>query len=418
MLQNYQVFSTYVFWGGLAGLFLITGGSCSPRQQRLQDGIWRGELSVSHGKQAPFLFEVSGAATDSAVVTLRNGEESVPLTGIYYSADSVIIPIEAYDAAIIARIADSFLEGRLIKNYIENDSGIPFKARRGESLRFAAGEPAADAGIDGRWDIHFVREGRGTVANVGIFKTENGIVTGSILTASGDLRFLEGVAAADGLRLSTFSGQSPYYIELKFTGSDSLEGALYTAQGQTLLSGRRNGQAALADAYAQTRLKEGAGRLGFALPDIDGQTVSLADEAYRGKVVIVSILGTWCPNCIDETQYLAQWYRDNRERGVEILGLAFERKDDFEYAKAAIGRLKQRYGVDYKILFAGKADSESTARALPEIERVSSYPTTLFVDKQGLVYKIHTGFNGPATWLFYEEWKKEFNEVVDELLAR
>jgi thiol-disulfide isomerase/thioredoxin len=416
MLKNYSKFSRQLFWGSLAGLFFIAGGSCGRRQQ-LQDGLWRGELSVSHGKQAPFLFEVSGAGTDSVALTLINGEEREPLAGLRYTVDSVIIPIEAYDAAIKAQLSGNRLEGRFVKNYIENDTGVPFKAQWGEAPRFAPVEPVTDVAIDGRWDILFVREGRDTVHNAGIFKTENQIVTGSVLTSSGDLRFLEGIPVADGVRLSAFSGLTPYYIELTFTGSDAFEGALYTTQGRTTLAGRRNSQAALADAYSQTRLKAGESRLGFELPNTEGLIISLADEAYRGKVTIVSVLGTWCPNCLDETQYLAQWYKENKERGVEIVGLAFERKDDFEYAKVAIDRLKKRYGVDYEIVFAGKADSVSTAAVLPEIERLSSYPTTFFIDKEGKVAKIHTGFNGPATWLFYEEWKKEFNEAVDELLS-
>lgn len=417
MLNNYSGFSKYVLWGSLAGLSFIAAGSCNRRGQELQDGVWRAELSVSHGKLAPFLFEVSGAATGSPVLTLINGEEREPLSGIYYTADSVIIPIEAYDAAIRARLSGGLLEGRLVKNYIGNDTGVPFRAQRGEAPRFSPADSVGDISIDDRWEILFIRQGRDTVHNVGIFKTENQIVTGSVLTSSGDLRFLEGAPSAQGVRLSAFGGLAPYYIELQFTGNDSFEGTLYTVQGQTLLAGRRNEQAALPDPYSQTRLKKGASRLGFELPGSDGQTLSLAAEPYRGKVAIVSVLGTWCPNCLDETQYLAQWHRENRERGVEIIGLAFERKDDPVYAQAAIDRLKKRYGVDYEIVFAGKAGDESIARVLPEIERLLSYPTIFFVDREGRVSKIHTGFSGPATGLFYEEWKKEFNCTIDELLG-
>ncbi|MDR1557356.1 MAG: TlpA family protein disulfide reductase [Tannerellaceae bacterium] len=416
MLRDQSRFLKYLFLGSMAGIF-FTGGSCTHRQQELHAGIWRAELAVSHDRQAPFLFEVSADTTGSTVLTLINGEEKVPLTGIYYTADTVVIPVEAYDALIKARISDNLLEGRFIKNYIGNDTGVPFRAEWGEAPRFTTDGPLTDISIDGRWDILFINEAGDTVRNVGIFKTANQIVTGSVLTNSGDLRFLEGALTADGVRLSAFSGLTPYYIELRFAGSEAFEGALYTPRGKTTLTGSRNERAALADAYSQTRLKQGADRLSFKLPDTGGQIVSLADEAYKGKVVIVSVLGTWCPNCLDETQYLAQWYKENKERGVEILGLAFERKDSFEYAKEAIDRLKKRYEVDYKILFAGKAGSESTSAVLPEIEQLLSYPTTFFINKEGKVSKIHTGFSGPATWLFYEEWIKEFNEVVNELLA-
>jgi peroxiredoxin len=405
----------YFLLGSLAGLFFL--GSCTRHRQGLQDGLWRAELSVSHGKKAPFLFEVAGGGADSAVLTLINGEERTPLTGVTYAADSVVIPIEACDAAIKARILGDALEGRFTKNYIENDTGQLFTARRGDAPRFAPSDSLTGVAIDGKWDILFIGEGSDTTRNVGIFRAEGTIVTGSILTSSGDLRFLEGALTAAGVQLSAFAGLSSYLVELDFTGSDALKGALYTARGRTTLAGHRNDRAALADPYSQTKLKRGADRLTFSLPNTDGQEVSLADERYKGKVVIISILGTWCPNCLDEAQYLAQWYRENRERGVEIVGLAFERKDDFGYAKAAISKFKRQHGVEYEVLFAGKAGSESIARVLPEISGFSSYPTTLFIGKKGRVAKIYTGFNGPATGLFYEEWKKDFNQVVDDLLS-
>ena len=164
-------------------------------------------------------------------------------------------------------------------------------------------------------------------------------------------------------------------------------------------------------------MKPGAESLGFKLPDMEGKMVSLNDVRYKNKVIIVSILGSWCPNCMDEMKFMAPWYKANKARGVEIVGLSFERKDDLAYAKAAIGRMKAKYGTEYEVLFAGKVGDEATAKALPEVEKVSSYPTTIFIDKRGKVRKIYTGYNGPATGLFYEEFKQEFNELMNQLLA-
>ncbi|MDR2814609.1 MAG: TlpA family protein disulfide reductase [Prevotellaceae bacterium] len=406
---------TYSLLGSLAGLFFL-GASCTAPQHRLQDGTWRAELSVSDNKQAPFLFEVRHAATDSAVLTLINGEERVALGGIRYAADTVIIPIEAYDAEIQARVSGDSLKGRFIKRYIEDDPGVPFKAQRGDAPRFAPAASPASVTIDGIWDVLFINEKHDTTKNVGVFTADNHIVTGSILINSGDLRFFEGAVTETGVQLSAFSGLSPYLIEIDFTGDDTFEGTLYTVRGKTLFVGRRNDRAALTDTYSLTKLKRSFDHLGFELPDAEGRIVSLGDARYKGKVVVVSVLGTWCPNCLDETEYLAQWYRANKDRGVEIVGLAFERKDDAAYAHAAINRLKAQYGVDYEILFAGKAGGGALSKVLPEIDRLAGYPTTFFIDRQGKVAKIHTGFSGPATGVFYEEWKNDFNKVVDSLL--
>jgi hypothetical protein len=101
---------------------------------------------------------------------------------------------------------------------------------------------------------------------------------------------------------------------------------------------------------------------------------------------------------------------------VEIIGLAFERKDDLNYAKSTLSRLINKYNVDYEILFAGQLGDATVQKVLPEIDKLSSYPTTFFIDKKGKVRKIHTGFTGPATGLFYEEFKKDFNSLIDSLL--
>ncbi|MDR3338949.1 MAG: TlpA family protein disulfide reductase [Candidatus Symbiothrix sp.] len=395
---------------------IVVAVSGCTRHTQLQSGIWRGELAVADDKRAPFLFEVQNVTADSTVVTLINGEERVPLTGIHYCTDTVIIPIEAYDAVIKAVVSENRLEGLFIKNYIENDSGIPFNAERGNIPRFEPVTQPTSFLIDGKWDILFVGTKNDTAPNVGVFKTENQTITGSILTNSGDLRFLEGALTEQGVRLSAFSGLSPYLVDIQFKDADSFEGVFYTARNQTKLVGIRNEHAALADAYSLARLKPGFSTLNFALPNTDGKIISIHDERYKDKVVIVSVLGSWCPNCLDELEFLAPWYKSNKDRGVEIIGLAFERKDDFDYAKTAINRLKERYGVEYEILFAGQAGAEAIAKVLPELEDFSSYPTTLFIDKAGKVRKIHTGYTGPATGLFYESFKEEFNHLIESLL--
>jgi len=383
----------------------------------LKDGTWRGELSVADNHKAPFLFEVTNAATPSAKITLINGDERVDLTGLKFHGDSVIIPVESFDAVIKASVSGNSLQGRFLKNYIPNDAGIALTADYNNTNRFAPVANPVDVSIDGKWDVLFVEEKGDTTHNVGIFKTVNRIVTGSILTNSGDMRFLEGAYTATGVQLSAFAGLSPYLIELNFEGKDRFEGTFFTARGKTKLIGVRNVKAALADPYTLTKMKTGAETLSFLLPNLNGQMVSLSDERYKNKVVIISILGSWCPNCMDEMKYMAPWYKANKSRGTEIIGLSFERKDDFAYAKAAIARMKAKYGAEYEILFAGKVGDEATAKALPEVEKVSSYPTTIFIDKKGKVRKIYTGYNGPATGLFYEEFKQDFNALMDQLLA-
>ena len=133
--------------------------------------------------------------------------------------------------------------------------------------------------------------------------------------------------------------------------------------------------------------------------------------------MVVTILGSWCPNCLDENTFLAQWYKDNKQRGVEIIGLGFERNGDFEAAKKTLTNLKTRLGIQYEILVAGQSGKDNASKALPALNGIASFPTTIFIDKKGNVSKVHSGFSGPATGKFYEEFKKEFNGLIDLLLA-
>jgi thiol-disulfide isomerase/thioredoxin len=147
--------------------------------------------------------------------------------------------------------------------------------------------------------------------------------------------------------------------------------------------------------------------------------VSINDPAYKNKVVIVQILGSWCPNCMDETRFLSAWYLQNKSRGLAIIGLAYERMASFANAKKMLQPFISRLHVTYPILATGVTVSDSlrTEKTLPEIQEIIGFPTTIFVDKKGMIRKIHTGFNGPGTGEHYEVYKKEFNELVNSLLA-
>ena len=396
-------------------LFLWLLSACSEPAYRLTDGQWR---CVFHTQdtEIPFLFDVKSANTENPVVTLINGEERVVLTDVTYRNDTVIIPIKIYDAVMEAKVNGMSMTGRLVKLYSNRPDGrVPFTAQKGVVSRFADTGEKATVSLDGRWEITV--HGRDMDKQVGVFtQKSDGYLAGSILTPTGDYRYLEGTVQADRFYLSTFGGLTPYLIRGQFTDVDNFTAEFITPGGISSFEGRRNLNASLPDAYTMTALKPGYTSLNFRLPDLDGREVSLDDPKYKGKVVIISILGSWCPNCLDEAAFLAPWYKANRLRGVEVVGLAFERKDDIEYARNQLSVLMKQYDITYDILFAGRTGSESIERVLPELTALMSYPTTIFIDKKRKVRKIHTGFNGPATGKFYEEFKAGFNQTVNELI--
>ncbi|MBC7920076.1 MAG: TlpA family protein disulfide reductase [Ferruginibacter sp.] len=381
----------------------------------VKEGAWRAAFTVA-GSEVPFNFEVRGTRAEDARVYLLNATERVELDHLVQRNDSLFIPIEIYDAVLEAKIDGNALTGvyrRLHTN--QPDPGIPFRAEPGKKYRFTEKNVAPAADLSGKWDLNLHNPAE-VNRTVGVFEQKGNYLTGTIMTTTGDYRYLEGTVQGNEFFLSAFSGSGPTLIRGKIGDANRLTGEFVTGRGNIPLDATRNDQAALPDPYALTYLKEGYTTLDFTFPDLAGKPVSLKDPKYVGKVVVVTILGSWCPNCLDEAAFLAPWYQANRDRGVEIIGLAFERKNDPVFAKARLDKLKERFGVEYDLLFAGLADKQAASEALPALSKVLSFPTTIFVDRQGKVSKIHTGFTGPATGRYYEDYVREFNADVDHLL--
>jgi len=401
-------------WTNLIVVFFLTGflTSCQPGVKPLKQGLWRGAF-ILPGNEIPFVFEVKGQGADSTSVFLINGSDRFELKNITYSNDSVSIPIDLYSSVLRGKLTENTFEGQLVKiNTDKPVAGVPFKAVYGELPRFPKSSEAPSVSLAGTWDIDVDNE-----KTVGNFEQKESILTGSVLTPTGDYRFLEGVVQGKKFALSAFGGSSPYLFKGEFTNDSTFTGEFITPRHTSKIDGKRNVNAALPDPYAVSHLKEGFKSISFTFPNLDKKQVSLSDSVYQGKVVIVTILGSWCPNCLDENEFLAGWYKLNRKRGVEIIGLGFERNFDFASAQKSLSILKKRLGITYEILFAGPSGTASASKALPALNGVSAFPTTIFIDKKGNVRKVHAGFNGPATGKFYAEFKTEFNALIDKLVA-
>jgi thiol-disulfide isomerase/thioredoxin len=385
--------------------------ACTP-SPRLNSGVWRGVVDIQ-GQDLPFNFSVTEEAGNT-IVEIRNGEERLKLDEVRYSGDTVIMTLHTFDAELRAALRGDSLRGYFIKNHL-SDYRLPFRAQYGDSFRFPADGHPADSGFSGRYSVSFTNASDTTEA-VGIFKQEGLRVTGTFLTTTADYRFLEGTVSGGLMQVSTFDGNHAYLFTARRRG-DTLTGEFWSGRSwHQVWTGVRNDSAKLPDAESLTWLKEGYNTLGFAFPDPDSNVVRLSDGRFRDKVVIVQLLGTWCPNCLDETRYLAPWYEQNRNRGVEVIGLAFEYKPDFGYAAGRVRKMKEKVGVNYPVLIAGTSDKAEASKSLPELNRVVAFPTTIFVGRDGKVKYIHTGFSGPATGAHYEEDLQRFNERVNELL--
>lgn len=377
----------------------------------LEKGLYRAELKVNDSLNLPFNFEV----ISENELHVFNAEEVIEVKAIEYKNDSVYIQMLVFEGFIVAKIEDESLNGRFVKPSLNRV--MEFKAERGNDRFDTVEEP--DSNISGNWETIFSpnSEDDKYIAK-GIFKQNGNKVTGTFRTTTGDYRYLEGVLNGNQLRLSTFDGAHAFLFNAE-VNDNTMAGVFYSGNHwKEPFVAKRNDTFKLPDANQLTYLKEGFDTVAFSFPDEKGNMVSLNDDRFKDKVVLIQIMGTWCPNCLDESKYYSEFYKNNKDQDLEIVALAFEYVKTPEKAFNNIKRLKQDVGIEYPVLLAqhGSASKVKANEKLPMLNNVLSYPTTIFIDKKGDVRKIHTGFNGPATGEKYIEFKNEFEGFVGELL--
>jgi thiol-disulfide isomerase/thioredoxin len=388
--------------------------SCKEKPIELKTGIWRGVIDCQ-GHDLPFTFDVT-KRNDSLLVTLHNGEEKILLDEVSLFGDSVKMVMNIFDAELRAKIDGDKLSGTFVKNYARH-ANQPFKATFGDDYRFAKNSPEKTTDFSGKYQIEFKTPKGKITPSVGVFQQNGNHLSGSFLTPTGDYRYLEGNVVDGKLMLSTFDGNHAYVFIASKSG-DSLKGGYYAGKlSHESFKGIKNKNAKMPDAESLTYLKEGYDKIDFKFPDLNHNLVSPSDEKFKGKVLILQIFGTWCPNCLDETNFFVPWYNENHERGVEILGLAYERKDDFAYASERVKKTIHKMKIPYEFVIAGVNDTEKASKTLPMLNKVIGFPTTIIIGKDGKVKYIHTGFEGPGTGIYYEQFKERFNQIVNELLA-
>ena len=404
--------------GCLALVFVVLTVVAAPAPD-FRNGQWRAILERKDGHDIVFNFEVKDSG-GRQVLYIRNAGERLLVDDVRREGDSVLIRLPFYESQLRARVTpEGNLEGVWLRHLVSDWQMIPFKAYYGEGYRFSGGEPGAGVSVSGRWAAVFrAPAGNDTTFRVGEFEQRGSKVTGTFLDAGGDLRYLEGVVAGDSMKISCFDGTHAYFFTARINGN-TMTGMQYS--GPTAYeswTAVKDEQAKLEDQFAITKWNKDK-RFGFTFRDLDGKEVSLSDPRFSGKVVLVQIMGSWCPNCMDETRFLSGFYDQYRGKGVEVVALAYERSTDFARSVNSVRTFQQRFHVQYPMLITGVAvgDPKRTEKTLPQLDAIVDFPTTIFVGKDGKIAKIHTGFSGPGTGAHYEDQQREFHTIVNELLA-
>jgi thiol-disulfide isomerase/thioredoxin len=350
---------------------------------------------------------------------IKNSIDEMLVNNIKTKSDSLIVELPFFDASLLLKKNKLGYIGEWKKRIPQGEQYMPISIERGKD-RLLLNMDAPKSNVSGRWRVSFINpRGQKSVA-MAEFKQVGHKLTGTFLTPTGDYRFLEGIVKGDSLMMTTFDGSHAYFFSAHISNGKTLDRGLF-ASGPTYVetwTAARDANMVLDETEAAFQLKGTENRLNFGFPDLDSNIVRVNDAKFKNKVVVVQIMGSWCPNCMDETSFLSQYYKENKQKGVEIVGLAFEYSTDFAKSKRSLTRVKERFNVNYPMLITGVTSSDSlrTEKALPQMTSIIAFPSMIFIGKDGTVRKTHAGYSGPATGIHYAEFKKEFDDYVNSLL--
>ena len=411
--------STVLKWlqPGLWALFLAGLAGCGAQVDEPALGTYRATLELPGG-EAPFGLEIA-KENDRFVLYLVNDTERTRVDNVQLAQRELRAVFPGYENTLRAHMYRDGLKGdvTLIKAG-GKEQVIPFAAKRNVTYRFYKDALSDNADFGGTWEVTLTGGDGKTTPAVAIFKQQHDRITGTVMTPTGDHRFLDGQVRGEEAQLSTFAGGLAYLYKLKVNKSGELEGDVWQGlASHSTVHAKRNENASLDGAGLNTQLKDDVPRFDFTFRDVDGNEVSLHDERFRGKVVVVSLGGSWCPNCHDEAMFLVPFYKEYQSKGVEIIALMFERHGEFERAAQAVRGYRKDLGIEFPTLIAGLSETDDASKALPTLTGVYGFPTTLIIDRTGVVRDTHVGFSGPATGRHYDEYVAEFRGLIDQLLA-
>jgi thiol-disulfide isomerase/thioredoxin len=375
------------------------------------------EMHLANKALLPFQFDVKEKEGKLSFLIV-NGKERIEVNSIQQKGDTLFAQLPVFESEFVLIVAsDSGMHGWW-KNYYKGDNyAIPVEAKYPYSSRFIASKKESFAQVASTYEVTFSPGSEEAYPAIGLFEQKQDKVSGTFATETGDYRHLEGNVFGDSLYLSTFDGSHAFLFKAAIKDS-LLNGTFWSGNHfKENWIAHVNPKAELRNPDSLTFLKEGYEYIDFTLPDENTNMISLSDSAFSNKVLILQIMGSWCPNCLDETQYLSSLYKQYNSDGLEVIAIAFERTKDSSRAFANLKRLKEKTGAPYPMLLGGATRAEKAEDIFPMLNHIMSYPTAIFIDKDRKVRKIHTGFYGPGTGKYYEEFTRKTEQLIQELLA-
>ena len=378
--------------------------------------MWIGSVELAPGKTVMFKAELDLQSVPP-IGYLIVGDERSPIPEISVNGNSLRFDFSEYGADMHGTFDSKTWQGEYRRHRESGTKSFRFSATRTTTLYpGTSSAPASEAlQTTGNFKVRFEDEKTTDAATTAKFWKTGDAILGTFIAPDGDYGLLEGIAGDDGnMAFHRFTGWQATRIDLRQT-SDRWAGSFFAASVDKPRTFTLEPSMPAA-AAERTKMKNPSSVFEFACAAPTGKTVSNTD--FKGKAMIVDIMGTWCHNCLDSAPVLQQLQSRLEQKGLQVVGLSFEIRDDARLAQKNLNLFRQRFGLTYPLLFCGDLDDANVDRRLKsQLDGFFAYPTTLFIDREGKVRSIHTGFKGPGTGDDFASEVALFDRRAEQLVS-
>lgn len=375
-----------------------------------QQGLWR--ITMALGNDVlPFTAELKTGRSGTELI-IHNAEERLSAALVAQRNDSLIFDMPVFHSTLHLHMESPDLMTGFWTDHDRQDYRIPVIAEYGKNFRFTPSKSTTE--LASRYRVRFGEEdGYDAIL---LLKNENGRLTGTFLTETGDYRYLEGSIMNGKINLSTFDGSHAFLFDAVIDGDSLRNGRFLSGTHFTdTWEAVSDGVFELGDPSALTQLSPDCTHFTFSLVNQDGELVTESHFHDGKRVVVYDIMGSWCPNCKDATIALAALESKIGSDKVRVVPIAFERTDELNEARTRVFKMQDALGIERGFLFGGKANKKEVSKALPCIAKLLSYPTFIIVDKNGDIAATYTGFYGPGTGAYYTSFLQEMERTLRSL---
>jgi len=284
------------------------------------DGLWDAVVTAGD-TQVPFRFEIATKGSDAQGFFFE-GDRKIGSTSGTFADGALKLEYDFLNTTLELKTEGD----QLVGTYRNNRAGS-----RPQNVRMKRFTPVAIAdentpSFAGNWEMRRVAAEisapRDTRTWHVYLRQAGAEVSGTILRVDGDTGTLVGHWKDGKLSLSHFAGERPTLFEATRNTDGTLNVTLNCNAHYLVVpsaEARAKGIPEPPDPSRYTSVKDPTTPFQFAFPDLTGAVVSNTDPAFRGKVVILTIGGSWCPNCHDEAPFLVELYKKYKNQGLEIV---------------------------------------------------------------------------------------------------